>query len=75
MNLSKWQSIETAPQDGKCIVAVKTDNGTILAILDRDKKGNWIHEGEPTFCHSYYYEPVMWTPLPELPDDLDTCDV
>ncbi len=63
----QWQPIETAPKDGKCLVLVETDDGDWIGRLDRDKKGNWIHDGEPTFCHSYYFCPVKWMPLPAAP--------
>lgn len=62
-----WQPIATAPRDGNCLVACATDDGWMLAVLERDKKGNWIHEGEPTFCHSWYCEPKWWQPLPAPP--------
>lgn len=63
-----WEPIETAPMDGKCILKIETDEGEEVAILKRDYAGNWLYEGEPTFCLSYYYKPVAWMPLPNTGD-------
>jgi hypothetical protein len=62
-----WRPIETAPEDGRCLLAINTDDGYEFGVLLRDAKGRWIHDGEPTFCHGYYYEPTHWMPLPEAP--------
>jgi len=64
----QWQPIESAPEDGKCLVAVETDEGWWYGQLERDKRGNWIHEGEPTYCKSYYFNPHSWQPLPAPPE-------
>lgn len=64
----QWQPIESAPEDGKCLVAVETDDGWWYGQLERDKRGNWIHEGEPTYCKSYYFNPHSWQPLPAPPE-------
>jgi hypothetical protein len=65
----EWQPIETAPKDGKCLLWVDTDDGGEFAVLARDKNGHWIHEGEPTFCHGFYYAPALWMPLPDPPKE------
>ena len=62
-----WKPIKTAPVDGKCLLAILSDDGWTYAELQRNSKGHWIHEGEPTFCHGYYFEPIYWTELPEDP--------
>ena len=67
-----WHPIETAPKDGKCLVAINTDDGYVIAQLDRNKRGDWIHEGEPTYCKSYYFEPTHWTQLPPPPPPEET---
>lgn len=63
----KWLPISTAPADGKCLVLVDTDDGPYICRLDRDRDGNWIHDGEPTFCHGYLFRPILWSPFPDLP--------
>jgi len=65
--MTEWQPIETAPRDGSCLLAIATDDGYTFGVLERDKRGNWIHEGEPTFCKGYYFEPTHWRDLPEPP--------
>ena len=65
--VSAWEPIDTAPADGNCLVAVETDDGWWVGQLERDSYGNWIHEGEPTYCHGYYFKPTHWMPLPAPP--------
>lgn len=67
-DLTEWRDIATAPKDGECIVWCATDDGGEARVLDRDGKGNWLYEGEPTFCHGFYIEPTHWLPLPSAPD-------
>lgn len=68
VNPEYWYPIETAPADGKCLLAIDTDDGWVYGVLFRDSEGNWIHEGEPTFCHGYYFHPAYWTDkIPALP--------
>jgi hypothetical protein len=62
-----WQPIATAPADGRCLLAIETDHGYTFGVLDREKSGDWIHDGEPTYCHGYYFCPTHWMPLPEPP--------
>jgi len=62
-----WQPIKTAPKDGNCLLAINTDNGYTFKVLDRDDRGEWIFEGEPTYCLSYYFEPTHWMPFPPPP--------
>lgn len=69
MSNNGWMPIESAPKDGRCLVAIETDDGYTFGVLGRDKSGNWIHEGEPTFCKSYYFNPTHWQPLPPPPGD------
>lgn len=65
----EWQPIETAPKDGKCLLYVETDNGGEFHVLPRDKRGDWIYEGEPTYCQCGYFNPTHWVPLPEPPKE------
>jgi len=76
--MSKWFPISTAPADGKCLLAIATDEGFVHGVLERlpekpgrgrGKGGDWIYEGEPTYCLPYYFCPKFWQPLPDLPSD------
>lgn len=49
---------------GRFLVTVDTDGGQEVHTLDFCKE-KWWHEGEPTFCHSYYFNPTHWKPLPD----------
>ena len=62
-----WQPIETAPKDGQYLLWIATDDGGEIMKLERDHSGNWIYQGEPTFCASFYFEPTYWMPLPAPP--------
>ena len=62
-----WQPIETAPANGQCLVWCDTDDGGEVMKLCRDKKGNWLYEGEPTYATSFYIEPTHWRELPPPP--------
>ncbi|UIY60037.1 DUF551 domain-containing protein [Burkholderia cepacia] len=48
------------------LVCAETDEGPTVQSMYFDGK-NWIHEGEPTFCHSYMLSPTHWMPLPAAP--------
>ena len=61
--------IETAPENGLCLVYVDTDDGGCIERLDRDKEGNWLYMGEPTFSHGFYFKPTHWRPLPKPPTE------
>ena len=62
-----WQPIETAPANGQCLVWCDTDDGGEVMKLCRDKKGNWLYEGEPTYATGFYIEPTHWRELPPPP--------
>lgn len=68
---SGWRPIETAPKNGQCLVWCETDDGGEVMKLQRDVRGNWIYEGEPTYCHSFYINPTRWMPLPPSPSSAD----
>jgi hypothetical protein len=64
---TNWVSVEDRlPEDGGYwLVTVATDDGPeVHSLLFASKKQQWIHEGEATFCHSYYFCPTHWAPLP-----------
>lgn len=67
--LFPWRPIETIPATGDFLLAIATDDGWTYSVLPRDKKGNFIHEGEPTFCHGYYFEPRFWAECPPPPTE------
>ena len=51
---------------GYYLVTVDTDDGLHVDVLMFDAENkNWIHEGEPTYCHSYYFCPTHWAKRPE----------
>lgn len=55
-----WRSTDTKPAvPGFYLVSVETDDGDELQVLEFDGK-NWIHEGEPTFCKGYMFQPYAW---------------
>lgn len=68
---SGWRPIETAPKNGQCLVWCDTDDGGEVMKLQRDARGNWIYEGEPTYCHSFYINPTHWMRLPPSPSSAD----
>lgn len=56
-----WTSVEKPPEkSGDYLCAVDTDYGQETHVLNWDGK-RWIHEGEPTFCHGYYFKPYAWS--------------
>jgi hypothetical protein len=64
--LNGWQPIPAGGLPaGRYQVAVATDQGFEAHILECDRNGNWLHEGEFTFQHGYYFEPKFY--MPELP--------
>lgn len=71
-DLTAWLTMESAPKDGKCIVWCATDDGGEARVLDRNGNGDWLYEGEPTYCAGFYIEPVAWLPLPSAPDLKET---
>jgi hypothetical protein len=45
---------------------VETDDGLHVDVLMFDHAAkNWLHEGEPTYYHSYYFRPTHWANRPE----------
>ena len=63
-----WVSVEDRlPEAGGYYLAtVDTDEGQHVDVLMFDlKQRNWIHEFEPTFCHSYLFAPTHWANRPE----------
>lgn len=70
---SEWVSVkDRLPEVGEYNVAADTDYGKKVTACELNKDGNWIHDGEETFCHSYYFEVTHWMPLPEPPKEKDS---
>lgn len=75
MQVIKWKKLseESPPYVGDYLVTVQTDSGPITQILEFDGE-DWIHEGEPTYCHGYYFRPSHWDFAPEPCDEPDEPD-
>lgn len=72
---AEWISVEDQlPEPGMWLVAVETDDGMQVHSLELNKKRQWMHEGEPTFCHGYYFDPKFWRPLPAAPSTADSAN-
>ena len=48
---------------GEYLVTVDTDSGRETHVLEFTS-GKWLHEGEFTFQHGYYFRPIAWAPRP-----------
>lgn len=48
---------------GDFLVTVETDGGREVHTLEY-RAGQWVHDGEYTFEHSYLFRPVAWAPRP-----------
>lgn len=64
--MSEWRSIETAPDDGRLILAwVRFPSGEgNLNIIQRDVEGEWFDDAGFELGP---YMPTHWMPLPEPP--------
>lgn len=76
--MTSWQPIETAPRDGKWILAVKKN--FIPAVARWDKSRGSFEFMEPDYYaeEEHYlayldqtdpWDPTHWMPLPEPPND------
>jgi len=66
--LTDWVNVdERLPEKGGYyLVTVDTDDGPhVDVLLFNEKRKHWEHEGEPTFCHSYFFNPTHWANRPE----------
>lgn len=65
-----WISVEDRlPEEWRdYVVCADTDDGPeVLAMRFDPADKDWIYEGEPTFCLTYYVKPTHWMPLPTPP--------
>ena len=62
---SPWISIEERQPEnpGDYLITAQSDDGPQVTIAMWNTE-LWEHDGEPTFCKSYYFEPTHWMPLP-----------
>ena len=63
-----WKSCDSNPPaaSGMYLVTVKSDSDKEVHVLEyQSMRKNWIHEGEPTYCHGYEFRPVFWDFAPE----------
>lgn len=56
------------PAAGDYLVTVETDSGRETHVLAHTAYGKWMHEGEFTFQHGYYFRPIAWAPRPAAYD-------
>lgn len=65
--LKEWQPIETAPKDGREILAgaVGITFAWVISWLVCD--GKWLLSNARDGMGKYYFEPTHWMPLPERP--------
>lgn len=61
---SSWQPIPDNLPRGKYMVTVATDDGPCVEILEFDGLHGWLHDGEYTFEHGYYFRPVLYQAAP-----------
>jgi len=52
------------PARGEWLVTVETDSGREVHVLEHKGGNKWMHEGEFTFQHSYFFRPIAWAPRP-----------
>lgn len=57
------------PESGRWKVAVHTDEGDEVHTLELSPSGDWIHEGEATYAHGYYFSPYAYAPIEAAPAD------
>lgn len=59
-----WIAVDVATpvRPGFYEVTVDTDDGEEVLILQYDKSGHWIYEGEPTYAHGFYIAVKFWRP-------------
>lgn len=58
-----WKAIPEGLAKGEYLVTVNSDDGALVRVLEFDGKG-WLHEGEYTYQHGWYFEPVLYKPVP-----------
>lgn len=65
----EWQPIETAPRDGRTIVAIKNDRGHRgYTFIFWDGDDGWVGYTAEDEKRLVKHQPTHWIPLPEPPD-------
>lgn len=60
----EWISVEDKlPEKGRYLVSADSDDGQDVCEMSFNGK-DWIYEGEPTYCHSFYVEVTHWMERP-----------
>jgi hypothetical protein len=68
----EWINVEDRlpEKNGRYLVTADTDDGlhvTEMRFEQNDQGEIWFYKGEPTYCHTFYIDPIYWMPLPEPP--------
>ena len=67
--MSEWQPIETAPKDGKYILAVRNAVGhRAVTVIVFDEVLGWVGRTVEDEKKMVKYQPTHWMPLPEPPE-------
>lgn len=61
--LPEWQDIPDNLKSGRYIVSCETDDGPLVCEMFRTQ-GKWEYEGQYTFQHSFYINPVKYINFP-----------
>jgi len=64
----KWLDIPKDLKAGDYLVSCETDDGLQVCVMEY-KNNKWIYEGQYTFQHGFYIEPIKYQELPKPHDD------
>lgn len=66
--MSSWiKCSDRMPKSGRYIVCAETDDGDYVCEMELEGKDRWMHEGEATYSHGYWINPIYWMELPAPP--------
>lgn len=68
-SLPQWLPIESAPDKGQFIVALRMEEGWFFQTASKTAEGHIqsVDDCEPYFCRPYQCDPTHWQPLPPAP--------
>ena len=79
-NINEWQPIETAPKDGRLILATNDFGGMVLCWWGKDYNDEsyegWLSGDGDGYSTGLYYSPLNpthWMPLPKPPETTQNC--